>query len=1746
MSTKRSSIRAIVLISLTALFLFFLAAGVLRAQPHAAFTVDVGSGAAPLSLQFLDQSTPTDSIIGWDWDLNGDGVADSHDKNPRWTYEVPGLVTITLIVRDSTTSDTAVYVNFIDVAPVQDDDIACLVKLVEYSAPLAKYIELWGYTGSGSPAPVSPLSIRMPLDSSGCAVFYWAKFLPAFRQNFTDVLVLDENYRVLGKAGFSYPYKDLVARRRREAVVFLHRDLTSYQQHPKEMIALSGWIFPTRVRFPWLPGMPASALAAGGDPQDGPLYQTTVLLPPASHDSGAAGYAQFRLGNIRPDRIPLLLLPEMGMMRDAWGEDSDIISPTDTLQANFNGRRDYVFTSYAGRLQRYDHSHANRFDVWEYYYPPDQSWEESAFLFGRDLHWLLDSYDTTQAAVAAVGAGGLVLRSFLEGTANNFTYFGDPASAISYPGSVYKAVFLGTPHAGRLRAGLSYAAPDALPQFDVADRHAPMLRELMPGRDALTRLDPFHLPSGIDILNIAGSAPVTSPALPIESALHDDGRTALSSATYPAPRTINAVLGGYAATMLQSPEDKDAGLLDVPDPQLLPELIYAFVVSDSTLAAYRSRFLIYNAPDTLRFAQQQYQAAGSLPLRVDVGIPSLRMTAAGAAFPASNRVRLRLDLTGGNRLRFEPIESFADMIDPGLYFYPASMCFSDDPTIQQLAWQDAAFFGVSSQGGIQPFRGGPITLSGLGWQLAIQQQSIIPDPIISRMDDRGRSFDIARIAGDVLMAWSREKRSTLTITPHEAMALDPLRTLRGIIPDPGAFVDFTADCLTDELTVLLDYSGSTEHLFALMAPDGTPVDASAADDTTVFFTHNAGLKIKFITIKNPAPGDWRLLVDNAPSLPPGCRLAAITGASKELRLTLTPSEPLSRQQLTISLALDNTGPAATETSASCVIVDSTGNRAVIAVADDGNAPDVTANDGIFTGATLLGRAGSYRIEGFYFATAGGCRIRRTDARNLLLLPSLELLAPLGAEEWHSGSQQRIRWQGVSAQQVMLDFSVDGGASWVEFAGPLPASSGEYVWNVPGVTSTECRIRIRDAASGLNDISPADFTVYLRPVVTITTPNGDEAWQVATNHDVAWTSIAVDQVNLAYSTNNGSTWLPIASAANARLGGYVWHVPVTPSDSCLLRLVSSDDVSVFDRSDAVFRIAPVPALSLLSPDGGERWRIGSSHSVRWQSAEIDSVRIDLSIDAGGSWERLATERASDGQWDWTIPDRISDRCLISVTAANQPQLTDESTRLFAITPDPFLQLLAPIGGESWEIGTSQNILWASAEISRVDIDYSVDNGQNWVTAALNIPASSGSYAWAVPTEPHDYCRVRVTDTYDSMRVVISPLPFRISESETRPTLFAPQDEAVGVSTRPTIRWIPFNGALTYQLQLTNDPTFNSWVINESGLTATSYQSQELARNTKYFWRVKAFRSGWASDWSTVRRFTTSGSTLAAPPLAMPLNGAIGLSLNVNLRWNASPDADAYHLQVAYDEQFNSLVLEKTGLIGLTEAASGLQPDTEYWWRLRAGNTGATAFSDWSQPWKFSTAPAAPRQLTPFDGFPDVPLNVLLNWYPVTGARSYRLQLASNQAFTDIVYDSSGIIGTTMQIHGLWNFWNYYWRLNVSTSHGTSDWNSPWRFRTIDIGTGVGNALPALTQPTISALWPQPASGTAMIACSFPRQMYYSLAIFDLLGRELRSFPEMPSDGTAALRTLNLDGLESGLYLLRLRTPESSTGKVIVVK
>ncbi|MEJ5311525.1 MAG: glycoside hydrolase domain-containing protein [Anaerolineae bacterium] len=83
------------------------------AGPTAAFTADVTSGDAPLTVHFTDAST--NGPTAWAWDFENDGTTDSTEQHPTHTYTAPGVYTVRLRVTNDGGSDDDIKPDYITV-----------------------------------------------------------------------------------------------------------------------------------------------------------------------------------------------------------------------------------------------------------------------------------------------------------------------------------------------------------------------------------------------------------------------------------------------------------------------------------------------------------------------------------------------------------------------------------------------------------------------------------------------------------------------------------------------------------------------------------------------------------------------------------------------------------------------------------------------------------------------------------------------------------------------------------------------------------------------------------------------------------------------------------------------------------------------------------------------------------------------------------------------------------------------------------------------------------------------------------------------------------------------------------------------------------------------------------------------------------------------------------------------------------------------------------------------------------------------------------------------------------------------------------------------------------------------------------------------------------------------------------------------------------------------------------------------
>jgi hypothetical protein len=154
-----------------------------------------------------------------------------------------------------------------------------------------------------------------------------------------------------------------------------------------------------------------------------------------------------------------------------------------------------------------------------------------------------------------------------------------------------------------------------------------------------------------------------------------------------------------------------------------------------------------------------------------------------------------------------------------------------------------------------------------------------------------------------------------------------------------------------------------------------------------------------------------------------------------------------------------------------------------------------------------------------------------------------------------------------------------------------------------------------------------------------------------------------------------------------------------------------------------------------------------------------------------------------------------------------------------------------------------------------------------TTELQIGARQGSNRWSGDIDDlRLYARVLDAEAIlalftGEVGTVIRPVP---------PLLSLPQNGATGIEPSGLqLTWQQSLNASSFRIQLADNASFNSPVLDQSGINGNSYQVSGLLAETTYFWRVLASNVAGESEWSQVWSFTTASGV--TPPVDENLIG-----------------------------------------------------------------------------------------------------------------------------------------------------------------------------------------------------------------------------------------------------------------------------------
>ena len=366
---------------------------------------------------------------------------------------------------------------------------------------------------------------------------------------------------------------------------------------------------------------------------------------------------------------------------------------------------------------------------------------------------------------------------------------------------------------------------------------------------------------------------------------------------------------------------------------------------------------------------------------------------------------------------------------------------------------------------------------------------------------------------------------------------------------------------------------------------------------------------------------------------------------------------------------------------------------------------------------------------------------------------------------------------------------------------------------------------------------------------------------------------------------------------------------------------------------------------------------------------------------------------------------------------------------------------------------------------------------------------------------------------------------------------PIDNSTGVETQITLRFTPLAGATEYDYLIDTANTFNSSsLIADSTFGLSVLRISNLHFGLKYIIKVRGRNSNTVSDWSNPVTFTT----LDTLELLAPYNGSVKQMPNVKLSWQNLNGVLQYYYQLDILSSFKSHIV-----INALTSSNYLIPDTlrfgtTYYWRVQAQN--ANDRSALTRTWAFTTIDKV-NLVSPANNLINAASRTInFKWSVITGIVKYELQysLNDNNFTTPSIFAISstttgGVDNNNYTINSIPSG-NIYWRMRAVSVKDTSQW-SDVRMFTISVGIDNINGDNLNTE-----VFPVPCKDGLNIRTGNIKGTL-KISLFNILGQTV--YQENSSSIAGDLKRINLEGLDNGIYYLKLENGKSfSTRKIVI--
>ena len=298
-----------------------------------------------------------------------------------------------------------------------------------------------------------------------------------------------------------------------------------------------------------------------------------------------------------------------------------------------------------------------------------------------------------------------------------------------------------------------------------------------------------------------------------------------------------------------------------------------------------------------------------------------------------------------------------------------------------------------------------------------------------------------------------------------------------------------------------------------------------------------------------------------------------------------------------------------------------------------------------------------------------------------------------------------------------------------------------------------------------DNLPLKYKTAITAGITVVSPNGEENWIRGTTRIINWISKNNTGQYVKIELLKAGVLNRVIVASTLNDGTHPWPILATqaPGTDYKVRITSTSNASYTDTSDNNFTI-PTPNITVITPNGGETWRRGTTQTIKWNSSGSPGTYVKIELLKGGFLNRvIVASTPNDGTHPWPIlaAQASGTDYKVRITSTTNPAYNDTSDNSFTILT-PSITVVTPNGGENWTRGTTKIINWSSNESPgtyvRIELLKPGKPNQLIVSATLN----DGSHPWLIPSAqaPGSDYRVKITSTINVSNNDISDNYFTI--------------------------------------------------------------------------------------------------------------------------------------------------------------------------------------------------------------------------------------------------------------------------------------------------------------------------------------------------------------------------------------------------